>query len=222
MRTRSRWHAALMALLAVALLGGCGDGDEDPGLISPGAAGPPSSTVAAVGVSAPGPVLKAEKRWSDPKGNPFTILATLSRPSNAGLSMCSMGGGRVLGPSIVLSVRHDGKAGRVKGPQISVNDHWVAFPHGKYGCSFVFAPSYLETFTPGDSHTYRAMVVPRDDGRFADVVFSVTVPGAKKGQHKTTELFRVPAAKLVEAQRLGPPPGDPKSPTGAADHSHGG
>ena len=61
------------------------------------------------------------------------------------------------------------------------------------------------------------MVVPWD-GRFTDVVLKVSTRGAG-GKLVTKELLRVPAAKLGEANRLGPPPGDPKTPA-QTHHSH--
>jgi hypothetical protein len=222
MRTRSPRQGrqvAAVALVAAALLAGCGD-DQQPGL-RPQAA-PPSSVTQVSAAAQSGPVFKAEKRWTDAKGNKFTILADVRRPSNAGLGMCSMGGGRFLGPSLLVSVRYDGRGPGVKGPQITVNDRMVAFPHGDNGCSYIFAPSDRETFKPGDSHTYRTMVVPWDGKPYGDLVLSAVTPATKTSKRKNTELIRIPGAKLNEAQRLGPPPGDPATPVPGQGHDHGG
>jgi hypothetical protein len=163
-------------------------------------------------------VFSAEKRWTGQKGSRFTILVTLNRPSNAGLAMCSMSGGNYIGPSLVLSVRNDSAAAS-KGPQISVDDRMVAFPHAENGCSFVFAPSDRESFDPGDGHTYRAMVMPTEQGVFGDVVLRVTVPGKKaKSGIVTKELLRIPALKVVEAYRRGPVATTPPNSTQPGHH----
>lgn len=219
MRTRSHRQGrqlAAAALVAAAVLAGCAD-DRGPGPRAQEA--PPSSVPQASTIAQAGPLFKAEKVWKDASGHRFTVLASIERPSNAGLQMCSMGGGRFLGPSLLLSVRYDGRGRAVKGPQISVNDEMVAFPHGDNGCSYVFAPSDRESFKPGDSHTYRSMVVPWDGKPYGDVVLSVTLPSKEKGKLNTAELIRIPGARLNEAQALGPPPGDPVTPV--PTHAHG-
>jgi len=209
--------AALAAVLAVALLGGCG-GDPEPKLTPTGARGQAGPAASQPAGAADPPVFSAEKRWVGDKGSRFTILVTLNRPSNAGLAMCSMSGGNYVGPSLVLSVRNDSATAR-KGPQISVEDRMVAFPHAENGCSFVFAPSDGESFDPGDGHTYRAMVMPTEQGVFGDVVLRVTVPGKKaKSGLATKELLRIPAAKVVEAYRRGPVATTPPGPTQPGHH----
>jgi hypothetical protein len=197
--------AVVPLLLAAALLAGCG-GEPAATLTPPTSASRQAQPAAATSA----PVFSAEAKWDDPKGNRFTILVNVSRPSNAGLSMCSMGS-QFIGPSLLLSVRNDSKAKGIKGPQISVNDGLIAFPHGRTGCSYVFAPTESETFDPGDGHTYRSMVMTTQDRRFADVVLSVTVPGKRKvkGKLPTRELLRIPALKLYEAYRQGPVPTAP-------------
>jgi hypothetical protein len=212
--------AAALPLLGVVLLTACGGDPAPPKLTPPSTArGATQATPASATVA---PVLTAERRWVDAKGNRFTILVTLYRPSNAGLNMCAMANGQFVGPSLVLSVRNDSTSRSLKGPQISVEDRMVAFPHGQTGCSFVFAPSDQETFEPGDSHTYRTMVMPNDQGRFADVVLRVTQgvrSKSKGGGLVTKELLRIPALKLYEAYRQGPVPTAPTAP-GATQPGH--
>src|SRR5262245_52949407 len=211
---------ALSALLASALLAGCGTRGQEPALRpgGQGAAGPaPASAPAAASSAA---VFKAEKAWKDPKGNPFTVLVTVHRPTNASLEMCAMST-EFLGPSVVLSVRNDSRAKALKGPMLSVTDRAVAFPHGKYGCSYAYAPSHLETFKPGESRTYRGMAMALDS-RFHDISIQVSVPAKRKGKYVTSELLRIPAVKLYEAYQQGPlPTTAPAAPGGTQPSHHG-
>jgi hypothetical protein len=211
---------ALSVLLASALLAGCGGGGQEPALRSPEQAAPGPAPASAPAAAASPAVFKAEKAWKDPEGNPFTILVTVHRPSNAGLEMCSMATS-FIGPSVVVSVRNDSRAKALKGPILSVTDRAVAFPHGKYGCSYAFAPSNLETFKPGESHTYRAMAMA-PESRFDDIRFEVSVPAKQQGKTVTKELLRVPAAKLYEAYQQGPLPTTPPAAPGATQTSHHG
>jgi hypothetical protein len=213
------WAGALSALLASALLAGCGKDAREPALRpnGQGAAGPaPASAPAAASSAA---LFKAETAWKDPKGNPFTVLVTVHRPTNASLEMCSMST-EFVGPSVVLSVRNDSRAKALKGPMLSVNDRSVAFPHGKYGCSYAYAPSHLETFKPGESRTYRAMAMHLE-GRFQDIAIRVNVPAKQKGKFVAKELLRVPAAKLYEAYQQGPVPTTPPAAGGTQPSHHG-
>lgn len=153
--------------------------------------------------------------YTDAAGNRFTVHVKIETPTTAGMGMCSMGPNAALySRTIVLSVRNDGTKA-VTGPQISVEDDRVGFPHGKYGCSWTYPPDIDASYPPGDVKTFRGLVKtdPKDQdvalvvrpdistekylpkGDFTEAQFDQAVAKAEAAADaQAKEIIRIPAA----------------------------